>query len=169
MRKKQVTSRISLAVLCLGILIWGILVLPAGAVIFLFLLLIVAYIDYFRHGKNKRQEGNSELNVERLTDKYGAPDDVIVTNPTKGNEVEGCILVFRNKGFFIINGLEVRKSEITDVVLKNDGPNPYLPADYQLHITTSREDYPWLTVSVGNEPEWANEALLLFRKELTAI
>ena len=169
MKKNQIISRVSIVVLCLGIFVWGLFVLPAGAVIFLLLVLIVAYIDYLRNSKNKLTGPNSELNVDGLTEKYGAPDDVIVTDPTKGNEVEGCILVYREKGFFIIRGLEVRENEITDVVLKNDGPNPYLPADYQLHITTSRDDYPWLTVSVGNEPGWANEALLLFKKELKAI
>lgn len=170
MKKNQIISRICIALLWLGVLVWGLFYLPAGVCVFLVLLILfVAYIDYVRNNKNKAKGPNSELNMEGLTAKYGAPDDVIVTNPTKGNDVDGCILVYRDRGFFVINGQEIRKDEITDVLLKNDGANPYMPADYQLHITTNREDYPWMSVSVGDEPGWANEALMSFRKEVSAI
>ena len=101
-----------------------------------------------------------------LTEKYGQPDDVIVTNPTRGNEVEGCMLVYREKGLLIIRGVEVKKSAITDYVLKNDGPNPYMPADYYLRISTTLEDYPLLSVSVGYEISWAEQVLKEFQHEL---
>lgn len=168
MNKHQILSRVSIVALCLGIFIWALFVLPAGAIVFLIIILIAAYVDYRRCEKNKLKGPNSELNVDGLIEKYGNPDDIIVANPTRGNEVGGCVLVYREKGFLIINGLEVKKSEITDYLLKNTGFNPYLPPDYQLYITTTLEDYPLLTVSLGNEVSWANEVLKQFQLELAA-
>ena len=168
MKKNKFISRIGIVILCLGVFVWALFSIPAGAILILLLVLIVAYINYSKTEKHKIIGPNSELNVEGLTEKYGNPDDVIITNPTRGNEVDACILVYRNKGLLIINGLEVKKSEITEYVLKNDGPNPYLPADYHVHITTTLEDYPQLCVSLGNELSWAEEVLKQLQQEMAA-
>ena len=166
MKKTNLISRLSIGLLCLGIFAWALLTLPAGAMLVLIIFLIAAYINYIRNVKNKVEGPNSELNIEGLTEKYGTPDDTIIANPTRGNEVEGCILVYREAQLMIINGLEVKKSEITDCVLKNDGVNPYMPADYQLRLTTTLKDYPTLSVSLGNEISWAEQVLLEFQKEI---
>lgn len=167
MNKNQIVSRISIAVLCLGLFIWALFILPGGAVVFFLIFLIAAYFDYKRGNWNKVESPNSELNIEGLVAKYGTPDDTIVANPTCGNDVEGCILVYRKEGLLIINGLEVKKSEITDYVLKNDALTPYLPTDYQLHISTAMDDYPNLYVPVGNELTWAEQVLVEFKQEMS--
>ena len=166
MTRNQLVARISIGVLCLGLFVFALFTLPGAAMVFIAIFLIAAVIDYKRKAKKHVEGPNCELNIQGLVDKYGDPDDTIIANPTRGNEVEGCILVYREKGFLIVNGLEVKKSEITDYVLKNDGPNPYLPADYQLHLTTTLEDYPMLCVSLGNEISWAEEVLREFQQEM---
>ena len=168
MTRNQLIARISVGILCLGIFVFALFTLPSGALVFLVILLMAAAYDYKRKGKTHVKGPDHELNIQGLVEKYGDPDDTIISNPTRGNEVEGCILVYRAKGFLIINGLEVKKSEITDYVLKNDGLNPYLPADYQLHITTTLDDYPMLCVSLGNEISWAEEVLREFQQEMKA-
>ena len=167
MNKNQLVSRISTAVLCLGLFVWALFVLPGGAVIFVLIFLIAAYFDYKRGAKNEVEGPNSELNMDGLIKKYGTPDHTIIANPTCGNDVEGCILVYHNEGFMIINGLEVKKSEITDCVLKNDASIPYLPSDYQLHISTTLDDNPNLYVPVGNEHTWAEQVLMELKNEMT--
>ena len=166
MTRKEKTARISIGVLCLGLFVLALFTLPGAAIVFLAIFLIAAFFDYKHRTKNMVEGPNSELNMEGLVEKYGDPDDTIIANPTRGNDVEGCILVYREKGFFIINGLEVKKSEITDYIMKNDGPNPYLPADYQLHITTTLDDYPMLCVSLGNEIFWAEQVVIEFKDEM---
>lgn len=166
MTRNQLVARISIGVLCLGLFVFALFTLPGAAMVFIAIFLIAAVIDYKRKAKKHVEGPNRELNIQGLVDKYGDPDDTIIANPTRGNEVEGCMLVYREKGFLIVNGLEVKKSEITDYVLKNDGPNPYLPADYQLHLTTTLEDYPMLCVSLGNEISWAEEVLREFQQEM---
>lgn len=164
MNQRKLISRIGILLLCLGILVWALFTLPAGAVVVFVVFLIAAYINYVRNVKDKVEGPNEELNIEGLTEKYGIPDDTIIANPTRGSEVEGCILVYHDKGMLLINGLEVKKSEITDYVLKNDGPNPYLPADYQLRITTTLEEHPMLAVSLGNELTWAEQVMMEFKQ-----
>ena len=164
MNKRKLISRIGILLLCLGIFVWALFTLPAAGLIVLVIFLIAAYINYVRNGKDKVEGPNDELNMEGLIEKYGTPDDTIIANPTRGSEVGGCILVYHDKGILLINGLEVKKTEITDYVLKNDGPNPYLPADYQLHITTTLENYPLLSVSLGNEVTWAEQVMLEFKE-----
>ena len=166
MSKNQIISRCGIGMLCLGIFVWALFTLPAGAIVFLVIILLVAYIDYRRMEKNNVKGSNSELNMAGLTAKYGEPDNIIVTNPTRGNEVTGCILVYRTKGLFIINGLEVKKSEIEDYILKNEGSTPYMPADYYLRLSTTLENYPWISVSVGCEISWAEQVLTEFQNEL---
>lgn len=166
MKRNQILSRLGIFMLCVAILVWAVVTLPVGVVFILVIFLIVAYISYLKTNKDNLDGPNRELNIQGLTEKYGTPDDMITTDPTRGNEVQGCILVYREKGFFVINGLEVKKSEITDCVLKNDGPHPYLPADYHLHLATTLDDYPVLTVSVGNEVSWAEQVLMEVQKEL---
>ena len=169
MTRKEKTARISIGVLCLGLFVFALFTLPGSAMIFLLIFLIAAYFDYKHKSKNQVEGQNKELNVQGLVEKYGDPDDTIIANPTRGNDVEGCILVYKEKGFLIINGLEVKKSEITDYVLKNDGANPYLPADYQLHLTTTLDDYPMLCVPLGNEISWAEEVLREFQQEIQSL
>ena len=165
--KKKIIYRIGIILLYVGIFLWGVFTLPAGAVVFLALFFLVVYFDVFRKRKKQLKAPDAELNVQGLVEKFGEPDDMIVANPTRGNEVDSTILVYREKGFLIISGLVVKKSEIKDVVLKNE-EIPYLPADYQLRFTTDLKDYPCLFVPVGNTLTWGNEVLLQLQQELSS-
>lgn len=164
--KKKLLYRLGIILLYVGIFLWGVFSLPAGAVAFLVLFILVVYIDFSRKKKKQIEAPNDELNIQGLVEKYGEPDDMIIANPARGNEVDSTILVYRDKGFLIMSGLVVKKTEIKDVVLKNE-EIPYLPADYQLHVTTDIKDYPCLFIPVGNALTWGKEVLLQLQQELS--
>lgn len=117
-------------------------------------LVLLVWLSY-----KKRRPRPAPQEPPLLTDfftKYGVPEEHIVVNPTRGNEIDGAILYYRRLGFLIINGHIIYKSDITGLALKNV-ENPYLPCDYQLRIATSRDDFPILYVSVGADINWAGE------------
>ena len=89
---------------------------------------------------------------------YGQPDEQIIINPMRGNEMEGAVFCYHLLGCFVMNGKLIRKAEIQSMVLKNV-EQPYLPCDYEILVETNRDDYPVLYLSVGADIHWASDVL----------
>ena len=166
MKKNRFVSLIIVAALCVVVLALASFTLSFATTVGLMVVLIVLLFFIGKGKKRHIADASGEPCMQKLTDRYGLPDDTLITNPARGNELEGCMLVYREKGMFVINGREIKKSDITDYALKNDATTPYFPADYYLRITTTLDDCPMLSVSVGNEISWAEQVLMLFKEEM---
>ena len=85
------------------------------------------------------------------------PDDQIIVNPTRANEPDGSILVYRKENVLVYNGTQIPMDKIVDAFVINVNDNPYIPAAY--HIQLNLGNGRAARILAGNDAEWANEAL----------
>lgn len=88
------------------------------------------------------------------------PDDLIVVNPTKANEPEGSILLYRKEGVLVFGDKQIPLDMITDVSMKNVS-DPYILGAYHLLLVLSNGQV--VHIPAGQDREWANEALIQLR------
>ena len=100
--------------------------------------------DSFESRKNKT--------VDELIAKYGAPDDIILLDASRGNEADSVVLVYDT--WMIINGEKINKSDISEVTFKN-AAIAYLPDDYQVILISKNPKIPQIQLHVGYERKWA--------------
>lgn len=125
--------------------------------VFVVLLLLGLFVT-LRSDKASLARNDGTADLAAITNKYGAPDDSIVVNPTRGNEPDGVVLFYDREGFLYFNGIVVRKDEITDITFFNSAI-PYVGNDYQIAITTNSEEHPNVYIPTGNDLGWANNVL----------
>lgn len=88
------------------------------------------------------------------------PDDLIVVNPTKANEPEGSILLYRKENVLVYGDKQIPLDMITDVSMNNVS-NPYISGAY--HLLLALSDGQVAHIPAGQDREWANEALIQLR------
>lgn len=110
------------------------------------LLLVIVWRFVKKKDENKTQLG--KMSFAAVNAEYGEPDDIIVVDATRGNEVSGCILVYKSPRLLVVGGEPVRIDDITDVTTVNTA-TPYTVGQYQLVLTTRRADIQYLRMNVG--------------------
>ena len=88
------------------------------------------------------------------------PDDIVVVNPTRASEPEGCVLIYRQAGVLVFGDGRIPLDMITDVSISNVA-NPYLPNAYHLLLKLSNGQVAH--IPAGQDGEWANDALVQLR------
>lgn len=88
------------------------------------------------------------------------PDELIVVNPTKANDPEGSILLYRKEGVLVFGDKQIPLDMITDVSMKNVS-DPYILGAYHLLLVLSNGQV--VHIPAGQDREWANEALIQLR------
>ena len=88
------------------------------------------------------------------------PDELIVVNPTKANDPEGSILLYRKEGVLVYGDMQIPLDMITDVSMKNVS-DPYILGAYHLLLVLSNGEVTH--IPAGQDREWANEALIHLR------
>lgn len=88
------------------------------------------------------------------------PDELIVVNPTKANDPEGSILLYRKEGVLVYGDMQIPLDMITDVSMKNVS-DPYILGAYHLLLVLSNGEVTH--IPAGQDREWANEALIQLR------
>ena len=133
---------------------------PAFVVIIPVLLLGYFFMRYYLDRKESPDAERFDMltTLDKVTAKYGEPDDVIVTNAVLANEVGGAILVYQQQGFMIAAGAKILISDIESVAAKNMA-TPYTIAEYQVIITCRNKDYRYIRFNVGFDEEWASRVV----------
>ena len=108
-------------------------------------------------GADEVEDGSEPIQIA------GEPDDVIVVNPTKANEPDGSILIYRKEGVLVFFDKKIQLDKIVDVSVTNVS-NPYIPGAYHLLLVLS--DGKVAHIPAGADREWANEALLQLREAI---
>lgn len=88
------------------------------------------------------------------------PDELIVVNPTKANDPEGSILLYRKEGVLVFGNKQIPLDMITDASMKNVS-DPYILGAYHLLLVLSNGQV--VHIPAGQDREWANEALIQLR------
>lgn len=91
------------------------------------------------------------------------PDELIVVNPTKANEPEGSILLFRKEGVLVYGDKQIPLDMITDVSMTNVS-DPYILGAYHLLLVLSNGQVAH--IPAGQDREWANESLMQLREAI---
>ena len=136
----------------------AIILLAVFAGPYLLLLLLVIPIGYFFI---KRQEKAAPprvnyANVEEVEAKYGEPEDVVVLDATKANELEGVILFYPSQDKMIVVGEEMRLSDLESVASKNLA-TPYIVDEYAVILTTKDPARHTVRLRVGYDGGYAGE------------
>ena len=108
------------------------------------------------------------LTVDELILLNGEPDDVILLDPTRGNDAQGVILVYMERRWFIINGEGISFDEIEDVTFNN---TTIVSAQdsYQVIIKLTGEQPTYFYLPVGYDRSWAVQVVKEIRQLIPKI
>ena len=125
---------------------------------YLLLLLLVIPIGYFFISRQEKAAPKivTYASVEEVEAKYGKPDDVVVLDATKANELRGVILFYPAQDKVIVTGEEMRLSDLEGVMSKNLA-TPYIVDEYAVIIATKDPLRPTIRLRVGYDGGLAGE------------
>jgi hypothetical protein len=96
----------------------------------------------------------------------GEPDVLVVINPTRVNEPDGALLLYRKEGVLVYDGRQIPIARIVDASVTNANSNPYLPPAYSIRLTL--DDKSIVLIPTGLDGEWAQEALKQLQEACSA-
>lgn len=131
-------------------------------------MIILPVIYFFAKGKSTEETDEKPVEpvtIQQLIETYGQPDDSILTDATRGNEPDGVILFYDNKGFMIVNGEKINISDILSVTFNNTA-TPYTFGEYQILMTTKIKERQYIRLKVGSDSEWASDVSGLINAHL---
>lgn len=134
----------------------------------LLLLLLVIPLAYFF---NKRQEKTEPPrvtygSVEEVERKFGEPDDVVVLDASRANELSALILFYTAQDVMIMAGEEFKISDLVSVMPKNMA-TPYTVDEYAVVISTKNPQRPTIHLRVGYDGGLAGEIAAQIDAHLT--
>ena len=161
MKKRTILQALAIALLVLfigGVNVVSLTIVLVGE----FLLAVYAY-------KQKvKQEDRAEEPLApalELLDLHGDPDDISLLDAVRGNELDHQILVYQEQRCFVIEGRPLRWQDIRSVTFNNKA-TPYEIPSYQVVITTTLRDHPFIHLSVGQDINWARDIVMEMEKWL---
>lgn len=92
--------------------------------------------------------------IEEAEAELGTPDDMILTDATRGNELAGNIMVYLSRRLLVIDGVEVNMDDIADVATVNMA-TPYTPGDYHVVLTLREPRKDYIRLPVGKDAQFA--------------
>ena len=126
--------------------------------VWLLLLLIVIPIGYFVNKYLEKREPPrvTFANTEEVESKYGEPDDVVVLDASKANELSALILFYTAQDVMVVAGEELKISDMVSVMPKNMA-TPYTVDEYAVIITTKNPLHSSIHLRVGYDGGLARE------------
>ena len=104
--------------------------------------------------------------LDEVTTLYGEPDDVVVLDATRANELTALILFYDTRGIAIVDSHEIAINDITGVAPKNLAI-PYMPDDYGIVLSTTLPVCSTIQLSVAGEMGFAQEIASQIATHLT--
>ena len=126
--------------------------------VWLLLLLVVIPIGYFTiKFMEKREPPRAAFaNTEEVELKYGEPDDVVVLDASRANELSTLVLFYTAQDVMVVAGEELKISDMVSVIPKNMA-TPYTVDEYAVIITTKNPQHPTIHLRVGYDGGLARE------------
>ena len=141
-------------------------ILPAVAIVllavfagqYLLLLLLAIPIGYFFINRLEKAEVPrvKYASVEEVQEKYGEPDDVVVLNAVRANELQALILFYSAQDKMIVAGEEMKISDMTGVMAKNMA-TPYTIDEQAVVLNMKDPNRPTVHLRVGYDCGLAGE------------
>ena len=124
----------------------------------LLLLLVVIPVGYFvnKYIEKREPPRAAFANTEEVELKYGEPDDVVVLDASRANELSTLVLFYTAQDVMVVAGEELKISDMVSVIPKNMA-TPYTVDEYAVIITTKNPQYPTIHLRVGYDGGLARE------------
>ena len=125
---------------------------------YLLLLLPIIPIAYFIIKRKERTEVPrvTYATVEETMQRYGEPDDVVVLDASRANELPALILFYPANDVVVVAGEELKLSNLVSVMPKNMA-TPYTVDEYAVIISTNDPNRPIIQLRVGYDGGLARE------------
>ena len=122
------------------------------------LMLLAIPLAYFLLRIRERAEttGVTYASVEEVEQKYGEPDDVVVLDASRANELPALILFYPANDVVVVAGEELKLSNLVSVMPKNMA-TPYTVDEYAVIISTNDPNRPIIQLRVGYDGGLARE------------
>ena len=147
----------------IAIILLVIFVLSGGAgvgslVFLIFLLLVLLYRFFLKKDQTVVSEEQTTMlySLQDAITTYGDPDDTVVLDASRANELSSLILFYTAKDIAFVAGQPVKISEITGVAPKNFA-SPYTVDEWGVIINTNNKSYPVFRLRVGYDGGLASE------------
>ena len=108
-------------------------------------------------------EQTAQLNSQQIIENYGEPDDVILVDAVRGNELDRQVLVYVPQKLFLVAGIPLRWDEVKSITFNNCA-NPYLVPEYQVIIATTKKGFESMHLSAGQDISWAQGIAVAMEK-----
>ncbi len=149
MKRNIILSALAILAICLVVLNFNAYVLLA----------LVVFIPVFILRKYLHKDAvapHALLTLEEANAEFGEPDDCVVVDATRANEMAGCILVYKVKRLMVVAGEPLAMDDVVDVATVNTA-TPYTLGQYQLVITTRKSGREYVRMDAGLDSGWAME------------
>ena len=122
------------------------------------LMLLAIPLAYFllRIREKTETTGVTYASVEEVEQKYGEPDDVVVLDASRANELPALILFYPAYDVVVVAGEELKLSNLVSVMPKNMA-TPYTVDEYAVIISTNDPNRPIIQLRVGYDGGLARE------------
>ena len=122
------------------------------------LMLLAIPLAYFllRIREKAETTGVTYASVEEVEQKYGEPDDVVVLDASRANELPALILFYPANDVVVVAGEELKLSNLVSVMPKNMA-TPYTVDEYAVIISTNDPNRPTIQRRVGYDGGLARE------------
>ena len=150
----------------LAVLALILLAIYAGPAILL-LLLVIPLAYYFSKRQEKEEPPRvTYASIDEVKGKYGEPDDVVVLDASRANELPALILFYTAQDVMVMAGEELKISDLVSVMPKNMA-TPYTVDEHAVIISTKDPSRPTIHLRVGYDAGLAAEIAAQIDAHLT--
>ena len=122
------------------------------------LLLVFIPLIYFllKLTEKKGKTNKIYTSVEEVEQLYGDPDDVVLLDASRANELPALIMFYPAHDVMIVAGEEMKLSNLVSVMPKNMA-TPYTVDEYAVILSTNDPNRPTIQLRVGYDGGLARE------------
>ena len=117
---------------------------------YMLLLLLVIPLGYYTIKLKEKREPKRKMysTVEEVEEELGKPDDVVVLDASRANELPALVLFYPSQDLMIAAGEPIKLSDLISVAPKNMA-TPYTIDEYAVILSTRISDRPTIPLRVG--------------------
>ena len=117
---------------------------------YMLLLLLVIPLGYYTIKLKEKREPKRKMysTVEEVEGEFGKPDDVVVLDASRANELPALVLFYPSQDLMIAAGEPIKLSDLISVAPKNLS-TPYTIDEYAVILSTRHPDRSTIPLRVG--------------------
>ncbi|MBQ6433674.1 MAG: hypothetical protein IJJ94_07005 [Bacteroidaceae bacterium] len=117
---------------------------------YMLLLLLVIPLGYYTIKLREKREPKRKMysTIEEVEEEFGKPDDVVVLDASRANDLPALVLFYPSQDLMIAAGEPIKLSDLVSVSPKNMA-TPYTIDEYAVILSTRNPDRPTIPLRVG--------------------